>query len=94
MAERHFIPEPAPFNRLLAAYKSMVALRDLARADADVEQAERLVEPIFHEMVASPAETPMAILSKGEAMLAEHNIGLIPSDLVEALLADVRGLVQ
>lgn len=83
------------FNDAYAAFAAVSALRNLAHTDDDVDAIAALVEPRFQAMLDAPARGLHDIADKAEAIIAEYGqCDAIPTDMVVALLRDVRGMVQ
>ena len=95
MATKAPITPIGHFNDAYAAFAAAAALRNLVQTDDDVDAIDAIVEPRFQAMLDAPARGLHDVADKAEAIIAEYGqCDAIPTDMVMALLRDVRGMVQ
>lgn len=86
--------KPTAFQLALDAPATVTSLRRSGLSDDFVEFIEEESAPLFDRMLVADCISPSEIVQKGEAILAEYGGGVVPPEMVVALVTDVRRLMQ
>lgn len=95
MAFDAILADGGQFHRALSDYRNSLTLRRRDMSDDEVDAADRIIDPLFHEVVKSRPFSPGDVVAKGEAMIREYGgCGELAVEFVEVLLSDLRRLEQ